>query len=236
MKKMIALLLALAALLGCTACGQKEEAPTVELDVTEMRAICELSTMDCYYHNVAKYFEKDAQKGFLGIGKKDKRFWMEYSGVVRMGIDVSLVKVEVEDMQVTITIPEAKVLKCTVTPSPFPKIPILWMKTRRRSRRRTRFWLFLKHSASWKKRQPRTRHCLPTPNREPKACWKSTSKISEKPWGRNIKSIGFMSMPPVTPLERRQMHPLKQLLRRPVQRCPPHNAQIGICEFYHTII
>lgn len=30
MKKMIALLLALAALLGCTACGQKEEAPTVE--------------------------------------------------------------------------------------------------------------------------------------------------------------------------------------------------------------
>ena len=68
MKKMIALLLALAALLGCTACGQKEEAPTVELDVTEMRAICELSTMDCYYHNVAKYFEKDAQSGCLGIG------------------------------------------------------------------------------------------------------------------------------------------------------------------------
>ena len=114
MKKMIALLLALAALLGCTACGQKEEAPTVELDVTEMRAICELSTMDCYYHNVAKYFEEDAQKGFLGIGKKDKHFWIEYSGIVRMGIDVSLVKVEVEDMQVTITIPEAKVLKCTV--------------------------------------------------------------------------------------------------------------------------
>ena len=66
MKKMIALFLALAAILSCTACGQKEEAPTVEPDVTEMRAICELSTMDCYYHNVAKYFEKDAQKGFWG--------------------------------------------------------------------------------------------------------------------------------------------------------------------------
>ena len=50
MKKMIALFLALAAILSCTACGQKEEAPTVEPDVTEMRAICELSTMDCYYH------------------------------------------------------------------------------------------------------------------------------------------------------------------------------------------
>lgn len=114
MKKMIVLLLALAAILGCTACGQKEEAPMVEPDVTEMRAICKLSVMDCYYHNVAKYFEEDAQKGFLGIGKKDKRFWIEYSGIVRMGIDASLVKVEVEDTQVTITIPEAKVLECTV--------------------------------------------------------------------------------------------------------------------------
>lgn len=114
MKKMIVLLLALAAILGCTACGQKEEAPMVEPDVTEMRAICKLSVMDCYYHNVAKYFEEDAQKGLLGIGKKDKRFWIEYSGIVRMGIDASLVKVEVEDTQVTITIPEAKVLECTV--------------------------------------------------------------------------------------------------------------------------
>ena len=78
MKKMIALFLALAAILGCTACGQREEAPAVEPDVTEMRAICELSVMDCYYHNVAKYFEEDAQKGFLGIGKKDKHFWIEY--------------------------------------------------------------------------------------------------------------------------------------------------------------
>ena len=114
MKKMIALLLALAALLGCTACGQKEEAPVVEPDVTEMRAICELSVMDCYYHNVAKYFEEDAQKGFLGIGKKNKHFWIEYSGIVRMGIDASKVNVEMEDTQVTITIPEAKVLKCTL--------------------------------------------------------------------------------------------------------------------------
>lgn len=65
--------------------------------MTEMRAICELSTMDCYYHNVAKYFEKDAQRGFWGIGKKDKHFWVEYSGVVRMGIDASLVNIEVED-------------------------------------------------------------------------------------------------------------------------------------------
>ena len=70
--------------------------------------------MECYYHNVAKYYEKDAEKGFLGIGNKDKHFWLEYSGVVKLGIDASLVSIEVAGTKVTITIPEAKVLGCKV--------------------------------------------------------------------------------------------------------------------------
>ena len=86
----------------------------MEPKVSQMKAICELAVMDCYYHNVAKYYEKDAVKGFLGIGKKDKHFWIEYSGIVRLGVDVSLVSVAVSDTQVTITLPEAKVLSCKV--------------------------------------------------------------------------------------------------------------------------
>lgn len=73
MKKMIALLLALAALLGCTACGQKEEAPTVEPDVAEMRAICELSTMDCYYHNVVMWrniLKRTRKRAFWALEKR----------------------------------------------------------------------------------------------------------------------------------------------------------------------
>lgn len=108
------MLLAAAIALSCVACGQKEETPAAEPNVSQMKAICELSVMDCYYHNVAKYYEKDAQKGFLGIGKKDKRFWVEYSGVVQLGIDASLVKIEAEGDQITITLPEAKVLDCKI--------------------------------------------------------------------------------------------------------------------------
>lgn len=114
MKKMITLLLALVTILGCTACGQKEEAPTVEPDVTEMRPSvnCPLWTATTImWRSILKRMHR---KAFWALEKKDKHFWIEYSGIVRMGIDVSLVKVEVEDMQVTITIPEAKVLKCTV--------------------------------------------------------------------------------------------------------------------------
>ena len=46
--------------------------------------------------------------------KKDRKFWIEYSGIVTIGIDATLVNVEVEGETVTITIPPAKVLGCKV--------------------------------------------------------------------------------------------------------------------------
>ena len=115
MKKALVLLLVAVLILSMTAC-KKADNQTIDMEpkVSQMKAICELAVMDCYYHNVAKYFQKDADPGFLGIGKKDKHFWIEYSGVVKLGVDVSLVKIEVSDNLITITIPEAKVLGCKV--------------------------------------------------------------------------------------------------------------------------
>ncbi len=116
MKKILALFLAVALLLSCVACSKREEENIISMEpkISQMKAICELAVMECYYHNVAKYFEEDAYKGFLGIGKKDKHFWIEYSGIVKLGIDVSLVSVTIDETQVTITLPEAKVLGCKV--------------------------------------------------------------------------------------------------------------------------
>ena len=48
-----------------------------------MKAICELATMKCYYHTVAKYKEENAEQ-FLWMSK-DKKFWVEYSGIVPPG-------------------------------------------------------------------------------------------------------------------------------------------------------
>ena len=79
-----------------------------------MKTICELSVMDCYYHNVAKFYDKDAEK-FL-FWTKDKEFWIEYSGIVRLGVDVDQVAVSVNGNTVTVTLPEAKVLGCKVDP------------------------------------------------------------------------------------------------------------------------
>lgn len=115
MKRIIAILLMIASLLALCACGDASVPPaTEEPQITQMRTICELATMDCYYHNVAKYYEKDAEKGILGFGKKDKKFWVEYSGEVTIGLDATLVALQVSGDQVTITIPPAEVLGAKV--------------------------------------------------------------------------------------------------------------------------
>ena len=115
MKRIISFLLLIVSSLSLCACGVPS-APAVseEPEIAQMRTICELATMDCYYHNVAKYYEKDADKGFLGFGKKDKKFWVEYSGEVTIGLDATLVTLQVSENQVTITLPPAKVLGAKV--------------------------------------------------------------------------------------------------------------------------
>lgn len=111
-KKIISIVLAAVMCMTCISCGQKEQKTVEEPKVSQVKAICELAVMDCYYHNVAKYFEEDASG--IWLWKKDKKFWIEYSGVVRIGIDASLVQMEVKDKQVEITMPKARVMNCTV--------------------------------------------------------------------------------------------------------------------------
>ena len=116
MKKLRSTLICVMALLSLTACGKAGmNSESMEPKTSQMKAICELAVMDCYYHNVAKFTEEDAE-GFL-LWKKDKNFWIEYSGVVTLGIDASLVKVEVSGSEVSITIPSASVSNCTVDSS-----------------------------------------------------------------------------------------------------------------------
>ena len=116
MKKLMCILISAVLTLSLAACSNTEPAPVdMEPKTSQMKAICELAVMDCYYHNVAKYELKDAA-GFLWW-TKDKNFWIEYSGVVTIGIDVSRVTVEVDGTKVTISIPAAEVLRYTVDSS-----------------------------------------------------------------------------------------------------------------------
>lgn len=116
MKSLLCLVLALVMVFGLSACQPQTAA---EPQVSQMQAICELATMDCYYHNVAKFKAEDVE-GFLWF-KKDKHFWIEYAGQVTLGIDATLVTMEVKGSDVTITIPPAVVLDCQVDSSSLSK-------------------------------------------------------------------------------------------------------------------
>lgn len=113
MKRFFALTAAAALLAFCCACTQAP-AYHLEPDISQMKAICELATMKCYYHTVAKYKEENAEQ-FLWMSK-DKKFWVEYSGIVRLGVDISRMDIAVNGTDVTITLPDAEVLDCRVDP------------------------------------------------------------------------------------------------------------------------
>lgn len=76
------------ALVGCSSQEQKSA------DFSGVQSVAELATLKCYYHNVAKA-EQDG--GLFDIGYK--KVWVEYDGIVEVGVDVS---------QVTISEPDAE--------------------------------------------------------------------------------------------------------------------------------
>lgn len=110
MKKYLSVILIIMICFSIMACAK--EIKNIAPDTARMKSICELAVMECYYHNVAKYKEENAT-GMLWW-EKDRHFWMEYAGIVTIGVDTSLMNIEVEDENVTITIPPAKVLGCKV--------------------------------------------------------------------------------------------------------------------------
>jgi len=112
-KRILCIILIAVMCLSFTACSNSDNAnKDLSQQAAQMKSICELATMQCYYHNVAKYDEKDAT-GVL-FWKKDRQFWIEYSGIVTIGINTSLVSIDVDGENVTITIPPAQVLSCKV--------------------------------------------------------------------------------------------------------------------------
>lgn len=108
-KKIVCLLVISMLCIG--GCGDKNQKNEEEADFSAISSVCELATLKCYYHNVAKS-ETEASGLFKWLGKGYKKIWTEYSGIVELGIDVSKVSVEkpTADGVVKVTIPDAEIL------------------------------------------------------------------------------------------------------------------------------
>lgn len=89
----------------------KEETETA--DFSDVDKICELATLRCYYHDVAEYEKQPDGLFKYGLFQYGyKKMWMEYDGIVEIGIDIGEVQVNAPDEQgvVRIYVPKAKVL------------------------------------------------------------------------------------------------------------------------------
>ena len=112
-KQSVAAACVTALLLLTTACGKAEE-PALPLPQEEqVKTICQLAVLECEYHNLAKYQDGQKVERFLWM-TKGKRFWVEYSATVVLGIDADQVSMELQGDVVSITLPRARVLNCKV--------------------------------------------------------------------------------------------------------------------------
>lgn len=98
------MLLCLPFLTGCS--GASEDAEPVS--TRQVRNIAELSTLECYYHNVAQF--ENPGGWFFNHGYK--RVWFEYTGIIEIGVDISQVSVSGPDENgvYTVSLPDAEVL------------------------------------------------------------------------------------------------------------------------------
>lgn len=97
-------------LTGCSSApgGQTTETTeqaSAEPDLNEIRSICELATLQCKYHNVARSV-KHKGTGWKNKGEIDRKFWIEYQGTVEISFDASKLQQEQNGSKIDITLPE----------------------------------------------------------------------------------------------------------------------------------
>lgn len=114
-KSLVLIITVLLFSLVLSSCGENTEV-IKEADFSEVSSICELATLKCYYHN--SFEMKTESTGFLSIigNYGFKKAWIEYSGIVNVGVDASQIEVippEEGSNIVKIYLPEAKILSVT---------------------------------------------------------------------------------------------------------------------------
>lgn len=102
----------IAFILLTTGC-QKNDIKNLEKNLTNMDLTGDLITEKVYYHNVADY-DKKAEDGIFHIFDQDRKLWVEYTGTVELGIDLTKVKVTPKGDKIHVFIPKTKILNPNV--------------------------------------------------------------------------------------------------------------------------
>lgn len=107
--KKICYIIAFVILVGILQSCSNEAVATIP-SVEQVKSICELSTVECYYNNVAKMIVK-AGSGITHWGEKDREIWIEYEGYAKIGVELNEVSMKINENKIKISLPNAKVLE-----------------------------------------------------------------------------------------------------------------------------
>jgi len=108
MKKIIVINLLLISLFSLTGCKKDEEKILAE-NIKKMHLTGNLVTYQAYYHNVVEY-DKKAGAGITHLFEEDRKLFAEYTGTIKLGINLSNVKVSVLGREINVFIPKASVI------------------------------------------------------------------------------------------------------------------------------
>ena len=92
-------------LTGCRTVNEK----TLAQNLKKIELTGNLVTHQAYFHNVIEH-EKKAGTGLTHLFEKKRKLFAEYTGTVKLGIDLSQVKMEVKGNAINVLIPKAIVI------------------------------------------------------------------------------------------------------------------------------
>ena len=102
---LIVLFLTVISLSGC----EKAKVEDLSQNIKKMELVGNLVTYKAYYHNVVEY-EKEAGSGLTHLFEKDRKLFIEYTGTIKLGIDLTNVKIDVKGNEINVFIPKATII------------------------------------------------------------------------------------------------------------------------------
>ncbi len=103
MKKVSKFIVILSIIIMLSACDNKNE--TLSENIKKLELTGNLVTYEAYFHNVL-----ETTKDSNSIFKKDRKLFAEYTGTIKLGIDLSKVKIDVQGDTINVLIPKAKII------------------------------------------------------------------------------------------------------------------------------
>lgn len=94
---------------------KKQSTPKISSDLIseQLKSVADLTTLEYHYTNIGK-FENNKDFNGWNIPLTTKEFILSYDGVIKAGIDLEQLDIQVENQKIIITLPEAKIMSHTI--------------------------------------------------------------------------------------------------------------------------